>query len=352
MKYFHFLTITLFWGLTAIAQSPQKMSYQMVVRNSSNVLLSNQTIGVRISLLQGSANGNAVFVETHLPTTNANGLASLVIGDGTIITGSFAAIDWANGPFFIKTETDPTGGTNYTITGTSQLMSVPYALFAGSTPNLGKTHLVISGDLSDSEAAAKIAAEAGPNTQFVWIQYTSKLTTVNLSGLSNLVELVVQKNKELSTIIFPNLITVSSKLSIVDNNQLTGIFLPALYKISGVVDITTNKRLTSISVPSLVVTGDLLVNNNQALVSLSFPALKKTGDLSLKANLLLNNLSIPVLDTITSFFSESNKFVSIAFPALTTIIGGESTSGQNAGFYLYNDPLLNSLSFPILKKRV
>ncbi|HPH23800.1 MAG TPA: hypothetical protein PLW32_07960, partial [Chitinophagaceae bacterium] len=151
----------------ATAQSPQKMSYQMVVRNSSNVLIANQVVGVKISLLQGSATGTAVFVETHAPTTNANGLASLTIGDGTNVTGSFAAVNWANGPFFIKIETDPTGGTSYTITGTSQLMSVPYALFAGSTTNLGKTHVVISGDLTYAEAAAKIATEAGPNTQFL-----------------------------------------------------------------------------------------------------------------------------------------------------------------------------------------
>ena len=112
------------------SQVPQKMSYQAVIRNSSNQLVANHAVGMRISMLQGSATGAVVYKETQNPITNANGLISIEIGSGTIVTGTFAAINWANGPYFIQTETDPTGGTNYTIVGTSQLLSVPYALYA------------------------------------------------------------------------------------------------------------------------------------------------------------------------------------------------------------------------------
>lgn len=115
---------------SVFAQSPEKMSYQAVIRNSSDVLVTNTNVGMQISILQGSASGTAVYVETQTPTTNANGLVSIEIGDGTVVIGDFATIDWANGPYFIKTETDPTGGASYTITGTSQLLSVPYALHA------------------------------------------------------------------------------------------------------------------------------------------------------------------------------------------------------------------------------
>lgn len=114
------------------AQVPQKMSYQAVIRNSSNALVISSPIGIKVSILQGSASGAEVFAETHIPTTNSNGLVSLEIGGGVAVTGTMAGVDWANGPFFIKTETDPTGVTNYTITGTSQLLSVPYALYAKS----------------------------------------------------------------------------------------------------------------------------------------------------------------------------------------------------------------------------
>jgi hypothetical protein len=117
---------------TAIAQAPQKMSYQAVVRTSANELVTSKQVGMRLSILQGTATGSSVYIETQTPTTNANGLVTLEIGGGTLVSGTMAGINWATGNYFIKTETDPTGGSNYTISGASQLLSVPYALFAAS----------------------------------------------------------------------------------------------------------------------------------------------------------------------------------------------------------------------------
>lgn len=127
-----FLLCSFFFFLNSSAQAPQKMSYQAVIRNASNALVSNATVGVKVSILQTSATGSVVYSETHTPTTNANGLATFEIGNGTLVSGNFATVNWANGPYFIKTQTDPTGGTSYTISGTSQLLSVPFALFAAS----------------------------------------------------------------------------------------------------------------------------------------------------------------------------------------------------------------------------
>jgi hypothetical protein len=118
---------------SAFAQAPQKMSYQAVVRNASNALVANANIRMRISVLQGTAAGTAVYVETQTTITNSNGLATVEIGAGTIVSGTFASISWGTNAYFIKTETDPTGGTNYTIVGTSQFLSVPYALFASNS---------------------------------------------------------------------------------------------------------------------------------------------------------------------------------------------------------------------------
>jgi hypothetical protein len=126
------------------AQAPEKMSYQALVRDASDALITNQAVGMQISILQGSATGTAVYEETQTPSTNANGLVSLEIGTGTVVSGDFSTIDWANDTYFIKTETDPTGGTTYTITGTSQLMSVPYALHA-------KTAESVTGTISYTE---------------------------------------------------------------------------------------------------------------------------------------------------------------------------------------------------------
>jgi hypothetical protein len=125
-----FATVLLIAGV--FAQAPQKMSYQAVIRNSTNKLVVSAPVGMRISILQGTATGTAVYVETQMPTTNANGLASLEIGSGTIVSGTFSAIDWSAGPYFIKTETDPAGGTDYSISGTSELLSVPYAFYSAN----------------------------------------------------------------------------------------------------------------------------------------------------------------------------------------------------------------------------
>jgi hypothetical protein len=112
------------------AQTPQKMSYQAVIRNNSNVLVTNKKVGMIISILQ---NRTPVYVEMHTATTNDNGLVSLHIGEGVVLSGAFAAIDWSKGSHYIKTETDPTGGTDYSVVGESELLSVPYALYAGNS---------------------------------------------------------------------------------------------------------------------------------------------------------------------------------------------------------------------------
>ena len=117
------------------SQSPEKISYQAIIRNSSNVLVSNQSVGMRISILQGSTSGSSVYTETHTPTTNLNGLVSIEIGGGTVVSGLMSSVNWENGPYYIKTETDPTGGISYSITGISQLLSVPFALHAKTVEN-------------------------------------------------------------------------------------------------------------------------------------------------------------------------------------------------------------------------
>ncbi|MFZ4543026.1 MAG: beta strand repeat-containing protein [Saprospiraceae bacterium] len=116
-----------------LAQAPEKINYQAIVRDANNVLVASTTIGMQITILQGSATGTAAYVEKQNPTTNVNGLVNVEIGTGMQVLGNFADIIWANGPYFLKTEIDPIGGSNYTITGTSQLLSVPYALYSKSS---------------------------------------------------------------------------------------------------------------------------------------------------------------------------------------------------------------------------
>lgn len=135
MKTFSTLILILLTVLGSFAQTPEKFSYQAVLRSSSNILLTNTNIGMQISILQGSATGTPIYVEQHTTNTNANGLVTVSIGSGTPVSGMFTSIDWGAGPYFIHTETDPAGGTNYSIAGTSQLMSIPYALYAKNVQN-------------------------------------------------------------------------------------------------------------------------------------------------------------------------------------------------------------------------
>lgn len=129
--------LVLFLSVNLMAQAPQKMSYQAVIRNNIQALVTNTQIGMRTSILQGDFTGPVVYSEVYNPnpTTNANGLVSLEIGSGTAVSGNFSAINWANGPYFIKIETDITGGTNYDIVSTKELLSVPYALHAANSVN-------------------------------------------------------------------------------------------------------------------------------------------------------------------------------------------------------------------------
>ncbi len=187
MKQFLILIIVMIaLGASAIAQSPDKFSYQAVIRDSNGDLVVNQLTGIRISILQGTITGTAVFMETHQPVTNANGLVTLEIGTGAVVSGNLSLINWANGPYFLKTETDPAGGTNYSISGTSQLLSVPYALYAKTAEYVVETDPVFlgsaAGGISSSDITSwhnKLSAETDP------VFSSSAAGSINTSNITN-----------------------------------------------------------------------------------------------------------------------------------------------------------------------
>jgi hypothetical protein len=157
MKNLYLSIISIFVSFSMLAQTPQGMSYQAVVRDGSGALVTNQSVGMAISILQGSSLGTTKYAETHTITTNANGLVSLEIGKGTVIQGSLSTIDWGSGPYFVKTETDPNGGSNYTISGTSELLSVPFALHAKAAETYTETDPLFSSSLASGITAADTA---------------------------------------------------------------------------------------------------------------------------------------------------------------------------------------------------
>ena len=119
-----------------MAQPPQSFMYQSVIRNSSGTVLTNQRINAKVSILRTSASGTAVYEETHTATSDATGVLTLAIGTGSVVTGTFANIDWLADDYFLKTQIDPIGGTNYSLETTQQLLSVPYAFMSKKTTKL------------------------------------------------------------------------------------------------------------------------------------------------------------------------------------------------------------------------
>ena len=127
------IIILFFFPIFAIAQAPQKINFQSILRNSSGEVIGNKLVSLKISILSGSINGSSVYSETHAKTTDASGLISLQIGNGTVVSGIFANIDWGGASHFIQLEADFSGGNSYVLLGTQELMSVPYAMYASKT---------------------------------------------------------------------------------------------------------------------------------------------------------------------------------------------------------------------------
>lgn len=139
MKNFLTLAAAMFIILcNLMAQSPEKFNYQAVARDASGQVLASQSVSLRLSILQGSDVGSVYYQEIHTTTTNAYGQLSVEVGNGTPdpMMGGFNAIIWSDGPYFLKTEMDPAGGSDYLSMGTSQLLSVPYALYAKSVGSI------------------------------------------------------------------------------------------------------------------------------------------------------------------------------------------------------------------------
>jgi hypothetical protein len=147
-----------------------------------------------VGIYQGSENGTKIFEETHTATTNSNGLLTLLIGGGTNVTGDLATMDWGAGPYFIKREIDPNGGTDYVISGTSQFLSVPYALYAasgGAADDLGNhtasQDLDMNGNAitEKSSASTPLTLEVKLNDQDMQLTSYDEIYITTIEGTGN-----------------------------------------------------------------------------------------------------------------------------------------------------------------------
>lgn len=139
MRRLFMLFVVMLFCCAAFAQVPQAFNYQSVARDASGNILASQTIGVKFSVRQGSSTGTIVYSETFTPATNQFGLFTAAIGQGAVVSGSFTSINWSTGNYWLQVQFDPAGGSSYTDMGTTQLLSVPYAMYAASSGTSGAT---------------------------------------------------------------------------------------------------------------------------------------------------------------------------------------------------------------------
>lgn len=145
-----FFTILFFCVMGTLAQAPKGINYQGVARDNEGIPYASKAIAVRISILKDAADGETEYSEIHKPQTNQFGLFTLVIGQGTKMTGDFAFISWAVGNKWLQVEIDPNGGNSFSLAGSQQLMTVPYAFYAEYAGNGAGALTAGSGiDISD-----------------------------------------------------------------------------------------------------------------------------------------------------------------------------------------------------------
>jgi hypothetical protein len=379
-KIFPFIVL-IFIFFNIKGQVPQGFNYQGVARNASGVELANQAIGLQIVIYDSSPFN---YIETHSVTTDANGLFTIKIGNGTPVSNTFAGINWATGGTkWLKISMDATGGTSYQLIGASELLSVPYALFAGNvSPNNGGAYKVIlSDDVTDAQAAAIIASEVGPNTREIEILNTNNLTTVDFSQITKLNSIRINNNSALISVNFSGLISCQSSiifeicpvlsslnfssLNRVNSGELkllnTGInniTFASLTKLGANLSINTNPNLSSINMPSLLTSNAVEIIFNSVLASITFPLIQTTSFIGINSNPLLNSINFNVLHTINidyynSFLSNginisgNNSLTSVAFPSLLQITNTIFTPFANYANISYNTAL-TSISLPVL----
>jgi hypothetical protein len=346
-------------ALLTYAQAPQGFNYQATVRNSSGALIVNQNVNFKFNVMLNSATSLPIFSETHLAPTDDLGQVNLAIGQGTATTGTFSTINWGTGNYYLGIELNT--GAGYIAMGTTQLLSVPYALYANSagntqtaTPNLasvlavnnvannlqiknlaepttaqdaatknyvdnqianiqttglGKTSIVLTGNITNSEAVAKINTELGYNTENIYIQNTSQLTTITINSTNNFVNIFITNNTSLLNVTLNGISTIVDELYVSNNAALTSISMMQLNYLKEL-DVSNNVALTSISLPQLTIIEGLSIAGS-ALTSISLPQLTTSIYIYLCSNALNSNTINSLLNKFLTVLPASGKSISL-----------------------------------------
>lgn len=282
--------------IIAFAQAPQGFNYQATVRNSSGALIVSQNVTFKFNIIKDASTSVPVFSETHYAPTDDLGAVNLIIGKGTPTTGTFASVDWGNGNYYLGIELNT--GNGFVAMGTTQLLSVPYALYAlnagntGNSPSIGKSTVYITGNITNEQAAAKLLDDFGSNTDNIIIKNTTGLTSIDLSSVKYLNSLRIELNKDLTSINLNGLINTYDFVGINSNTVLTSLDFPLLESFLG---------------------EGISVQNNNSLDAISFPKLKEINyALNLNSNALPSTQINSILNKLLSVtFLDSSSYITL-----------------------------------------
>jgi len=288
------VTLFIFTSVTLMAQSPQKINFQSIVRNTNGVIFSNKTLSFKISLLSDSITGTQVYSETHTSTTDAIGLVSLQIGSGTALSGVFANINWGDAAHFIKLEADFNGGNNYVLLGTQELMSVPYAIYASKTDtaslnltNRFSTKLNLTDTASLSNRIDSKLSKTDTSLLNLTNRFSTKLNITDTASLSNRIDNKLNKTDT-------SLLNLSSRLA-------TKLNLTDTASLSNRIDAKLNKSDTSLLNLSSRLATKLNLTDTASLSNRIDAKLNKTDTSLLN---LTSRLSTKLNITDTAFLSD------------------------------------------------
>lgn len=335
MKKLSFLfAILMIAAVSLFAQAPQEFSYQAVVRNANNQLVTSQAVGVRVSILQGGVSGTVVYMEMQTAVTNTNGLITLQIGGGNVLSGNFATIDWSDGPFFLKTETDPTGGTNYSIEGTQQLLSVPYALYANEAGN------GFSGDYNDLTNTPQIPTVptdvSAFNNDAGYITMDSipdiPVVPTNVSVFDNDAGYITMDS-------IPTFPTIPTNVSVFTNDvgYITMDSIPVIPTVPTNVSAFTNDAgyITMDSIPAIptVPTSVSAFTNDAGYITGYTETDPQFNAWNKDYNDLINKPSIPTVPTNVSAFTNDAAYITMdSIPDIPTVPSNISSFTNDAGY--------------------
>ena len=286
------LLLILFMSLVSYSQTPQFFKYQAVVRDAAGLLAVNRIVSIRTSILAGSATGSSVYSETQTLSTNDYGVVSLNIGNGTLVSGSFSTINWSLGNYFVKNELDITGGSTYVFMGTSQLVSVPYALYSEKSGNSISDHdtsatneiqtLSVSGNSLSVSGGNTVSlppdADSNPTNELQILSITGDslhITNGNSVYLSGAVDLDANPTNELQNLNLQNdTLSISSGNYVVFPNDSDTDSTNEIQSISINNDTISLSNSNSIVIPQISIAGtanQINVSNVLSNYTLSTP---------------------------------------------------------------------------------